>query len=103
MEYFLAFYIAAIIFCMARLYFPAYRFMAKVFPESMLIKYKVLGFVITLVLFTLAAPILLVIAFSDKYTENFIVTYIDEILQHEQRKQKETPKSLRGKDEGELE
>ena len=83
MEYFLAFYIAAIIFCMARLYFPAYRFMAKIFPESMLIKHKILGFVITLMLFILAAPILLVVAFSDKYTESFIVTYIDEILKHE--------------------
>jgi len=71
---------------MARLYFPAYRFTAKLFPESMLIKYKVLGFLITLVLFTLAAPILLIIAFSDKYTENFIVTYVDEILKHDTRK-----------------
>lgn len=80
MEYFLAFYIAGVLFSLYRLYYPSVNFLKKFHKESILVRLEITGWIVAIVLFTLAFPALILPTLIDKWQERFVLAFCDEAL-----------------------
>jgi hypothetical protein len=80
MKTFLAFYIAAWILSVARLYYPSIRFLKKVSSDSILVRQEKLGWCVAIIGFGMATPLTFPIALSDKLSKEFIVAFCDKAL-----------------------
>jgi len=80
MKYFLAFYIAGWLFCLLRLYYPSIRFLQKFDSSNILVRQKVLGWLVASLGFFIATPLTLPVALSDSLSREFIVAFCDKAL-----------------------
>ena len=81
MKYFLAFYIAAWIISLAKLYYPSISLLAAIESSSVLVRRKFLGWVIAAVAFAIMTPFLFPVSLSDRATRVFIVAFCDKALE----------------------
>jgi hypothetical protein len=81
MKYFLAFYIAAWVISLAKLYYPSIRLLAAIESSSVLVRRKFLGWVIAAVAFAIMTPFLFPVSLSDRATRVFIVAFCDKALE----------------------
>jgi hypothetical protein len=80
MKTFLAFYIAAWMLSLAKLYYPSLRFLKSVDSDSVLVRQEKLGWFVAIVGFGLATPATFPIALSDRLSKEFIVAFCDKAL-----------------------
>ena len=81
MKYFLAFYTAAWIISLAKLYHPSISLLAAIESSSVLVRRKFLGWVIAAVAFAIMTPFLFPVSLSDRATRVFIVAFCDKALE----------------------
>ena len=70
MKYFLAFYIAGWLFCLLRLYYPSIRFLQKFDSSNILVRQKVLGWLVASLGFFIA---------TQKLIPKFKMLHIEEL------------------------
>ena len=80
MKTFFAFYIAAWILSVAKLYYPSIRFLKRIESDSILVRQEKIGWCIAIVGFGIATPLTFPIALSDKLSKEFIVAFCDKAL-----------------------
>ena len=81
MKYFIAFYIAAWIICLMKLYYPSIKTLKAVDSNSILVRNQFLGWLVAAPAFALGTPLFFPIALSNRATKQFIVAFCDRALQ----------------------
>jgi hypothetical protein len=80
MKYYIAFYIAAWILSLAKLYYPSIRFLKSIESDSVLVRQEKIGWAVAIVGFGIATPLTFPVALSDKLSRVFIVAFCDKAL-----------------------
>ena len=80
MKYYIAFYMAAWIISLAKLYYPSINFLASIESNSVLVRRKFLGWVIAAPAFAIMTPFLFPVSLSDRASKVFIVAFCDKAL-----------------------
>ena len=81
MKYFLAFYLAAWIMSLLKLYYPSVRTLKQVDKESILVRREMLGWIVAGVGFLLVTPFTFPVSLSEKLSKEFIVAFCDKALE----------------------
>ena len=81
MKYFLAFYTAAWVISLAKLYYPSIRLLAAIESSSVLVRRKFLGWVVAALAFAIMTPFLFPVSLSNRATRVFIVAFCDKALE----------------------
>ncbi len=80
MKYFIAFYIAAWIMSLAKLYYPSIRFLKGIGSDTVLVRLEGTGWFVASIGFGIATPLLFPIALSPKLSREFIIAFCDRAL-----------------------
>ena len=81
MKYFVAFYVAAWIISMMKLYYPSIKTLKEVDSNSVLVRNQFLGWLVAAPAFAIGTPLLFPITLSNKATKQFIVAFCDRALE----------------------
>ena len=81
MKYFIAFYVAAWIISMMKLYYPSIKTLKEVESNSVLVRNQFLGWLVAAPAFAIGTPLLFPISLSNTATKQFIVAFCDRALE----------------------
>ncbi len=81
MKYFIAFYIAAWIISLMKLYYPSIKTLKAIESNSILVRNQFLGWLVAASAFAIGTPLLFPITLSNTATKQFIVAFCDRALQ----------------------
>ena len=81
MKYFIAFYIAAWIISLIKLYYPSIKTLKAIESNNILVKNEFLGWIVAASAFAIGTPLLFPITLSNTATKQFIVAFCDRALQ----------------------
>ena len=81
MKYFIAFYVAAWIISMMKLYYPSIKTLKEVDSNSVLVRNQFLGWLVAAPAFAIGTPLFFPIALSNTATKQFIVAFCDRALE----------------------
>tara|TARA_R100000742_G_C4252458_1_gene70638 strand:+ start:531 stop:779 length:249 start_codon:yes stop_codon:yes gene_type:complete len=81
MKYFIAFYTAAWIISMMKLYYPSIKTLKEVESNSVLVRNQFLGWMVAAPAFAIGTPLLFPISLSNRATKEFIVAFCDKALE----------------------
>ena len=76
MEYVLAFWIAGVILAMWKIWIPAYKLIAKVAPDNILVTRPIIASIVCVFIFTLTLPIYALALIVPSKLENFTSGFV---------------------------